>query len=176
MIRKSCFPPVVDARTRILILGSLPGEVSLATAQYYAHPQNKFWELVGGAIGVGLRALPYPERLAKLRLRGVGLWDVIADAERRGSLDGAIRDEAPNDLAALAATLPRLEAVAFNGGKAAKLGRARLGETAPRVTLVDLPSSSSAYAGMPLPGKMARWRVIGDIARGGDACDDRADG
>ena len=120
--RKSCFPPVVDACTRVLILGSLPGEASLAAGQYYAHPRNRFWELIGGALGIALRPLAYSDRLCALLARGVGLWDVVAEAVREGSLDGAIRDEAANDLVALAGSLPMLRGVAFNGRKASATG------------------------------------------------------
>ncbi len=88
---KVAFAPVVDAETRLLILGSLPGDASLKAAQYYAHPRNGFWPLIGGVLGEGLAALPYDERLQRLKARGVGLWDVIASAERSGSLDAAIR-------------------------------------------------------------------------------------
>ncbi|MCL6252203.1 DNA-deoxyinosine glycosylase [Altererythrobacter sp. KTW20L] len=161
--RKSSFAPVVDVRTRLLILGSLPGEVSLAEQRYYAHPRNRFWHLVGQAIGCDLTALPYNERLTTLLAHHVGLWDTIASAERRGSLDAAIRNEAHNPLADLAATLPALRAVAFNGAKAAKVGR-RLLATSP-LTLIDLPSSSPAHAAMPLARKEELWRHVGDFVR-----------
>ena len=95
MTLKRAFDPVVDARTRLLILGSLPGDASLKAGQYYGHPQNGFWRLIGGVIGVDLVALPYPERLEALKGAGVGLWDVIAEAERiaaaqcAASIDGS---------------------------------------------------------------------------------------
>ena len=124
MNRKAGFEPVVDANTRLLILGSLPGDASLRAAQYYGHPRNAFWRLIGGVIGRELSALPYEERLAALKAAGVGLWDVIASAERPGSLDAAIRRPEAADLRGLVASLPDLRAVAFNGGTAARLGRA----------------------------------------------------
>jgi double-stranded uracil-DNA glycosylase len=153
--RKSSFAPVVDARTCLLILGSLPGEVSLAERRYYAHPRNRFWHLVGQAIGCELEPLTYEDRLATLLAHHIGLWDVIASAERRGSLDSAIRHEAHNPLADLAATLPALRAVAFNGAKSAKAGRRLLGASG--LSLIDLPSSSPAHAAMPLAEKQQRW-------------------
>ena len=152
---KSCFPPVVDVSTRVLVLGSLPGEVSLARAQYYAHPQNQFWRLIGAVVGADLKALDYPDRLKALQAGGVGLWDVIGSAERQGSLDTAIRDHQANDLGALVATLPRLRAVAFNGGKAAKIGRDQIGAAA-GAELIDLPSSSPAYT-LEFDRKLAEW-------------------
>ncbi|MGZ9100899.1 MAG: DNA-deoxyinosine glycosylase [Brevundimonas sp.] len=159
MSLKRAFDPVVDARTRLLILGSLPGDASLKAGQYYGHPQNGFWRLVGGVIGVDLAALPYAERLAALKAAGVGLWDVIASADRPGSLDAAIRNAEAADLNRLIASLPALRAVAFNGATAARIGRRSL--TAPdRIELIDLPSSSPAHT-RPLTEKAEAWAVLG---------------
>ena len=145
MIRKASFAPIVGPDTRVLLLGSLPGEASLRAARYYAHPQNQFWRLAGSLIGRDdLRALDYEERLAVLGKAGIGLWDVVADAVRPGSLDGAIRDHRPNDLRMLLRTLPVLGAIGFNGGTAARIGRKLIGESG-RIALLDLPSSSPAY-------------------------------
>ncbi|WP_332659281.1 DNA-deoxyinosine glycosylase [Brevundimonas sp.] len=163
MSLKRAFDPVVDANTRLLILGSLPGDASLKAAQYYAHPQNAFWRLVGGVIGRDLSALPYPDRLEALRAAGVGLWDVIASAHRPGSLDAAIRNAEGADLNRLVETLPALRAVAFNGGTAARLGRRWLAPR-PQVELIDLPSSSPAYT-RPLSEKAAAWSALGAIIR-----------
>lgn len=157
-VRAEHFPPVVTPTATLLILGSLPGDASLKAAQYYAHPQNAFWRLVGGVVGVDLAALPYPERLQALQASGVALWDVIASAERRGSLDTAIRNPAAADLSGLIERLPRLRAVAFNGGKAATLGRRILGER-PDLTLIDLPSSSPALA-KSFAWKAESWAVL----------------
>jgi len=154
--RKRCFDPVVDAGTRLLILGSLPGEKSLAHSQYYAHPQNRFWMLLGEVLGVELKSLPYEERLASLLAHGVGLWDVVAQAQRTGSLDSNIRFRDDNDLVALAASLPRLHTIAFNGGTAAKLGVKVLGEHAQRYRIVSLPSSSPAYT-LAYAQKLQAW-------------------
>jgi hypoxanthine-DNA glycosylase len=156
--RKAGFDPVVDAKTRLLILGSLPGDASLKAAQYYGHPQNAFWRLIGGVIGRDLAALPYDDRLAALKAAGVGLWDVIASAERPGSLDAAIRRPETADLRDLVAGLPALRAVAFNGGTAARLGRAMLADAA-GVSLIALPSSSPAHA-RPFAEKAAAWAVL----------------
>ncbi len=158
MTLKHCFPPIVDARTRVLVLGSLPGEESLAQARYYAHPQNQFWRLIGRVIDKDLVPLEYEARLEALLQAGVGLWDTVGSATRRGSLDGNIRDTQPNDLAELAATLPELRAVGFNGGKSAALGMKQLeGDT--RLTLVPLPSSSPAYT-LAFEAKMAEWMKL----------------
>lgn len=155
---KRAFDPVVDARTRLLILGSLPGDASLKAAQYYAHPQNGFWRLIGGVIGADLTALPYPERLEALKAAGVGLWDVIASAQRSGSLDAAIRSPEAADLRGLIDSLPALRVVAFNGATSAKLGRRILGGIE-GLNLVDLPSSSAAHA-RSLSEKAAAWSIL----------------
>ncbi|WP_340315028.1 DNA-deoxyinosine glycosylase [Rhizorhabdus argentea] len=156
MIRKASFPPVVGPNTRLLLLGSLPGEASLRAERYYAHPRNQFWKLIGAVIGrEELNELAYSERLALLGAAGVGLWDVVADAVRPGSLDGAIRDHRPNDLAALVATLPALCAIGFNGATASRIGRKKIAAvTVPE--LIDLPSSSPAYT-LALSEKRLSW-------------------
>ena len=154
---KSQFPPVVDADTRLLILGSLPGDASLKAAQYYAHPRNGFWPLIGGVLDEPLAALPYPDRLERLKARG--LWDVIASAQRSGSLDAAIRSPEAADLRGLIQDLPELRAVAFNGGLAAKLGRRILADL-DGLALVDLPSSSPAHA-ISLSAKAENWATLG---------------
>ncbi|NML32991.1 DNA-deoxyinosine glycosylase [Paraburkholderia antibiotica] len=160
MTFKRCFPPVVDAHTRVLILGSLPGEVSLAHGQYYAHKQNKFFHLVGDIIEQDLVAMDYPTRLNTLLENHIGLWDVVQEAQRTGSLDSRIRNHASNDLNVLIETLPNLVAIAFNGGTAEKIGMRALGETADRYRIVRLPSSSPAYAVVSYQAKLAGWRVL----------------
>jgi hypoxanthine-DNA glycosylase len=160
---KRAFDPVVDANTRLLILGSLPGDASLKAGQYYGHPRNGFWRLVGGVIGVDLVALPYPDRLGALKAAGVGLWDVIARAERPGSLDAAIRNAEAADLHRLVNSLPALRAVAFNGGTAARLGRRILTSQA-RIALIDLPSSSPAHT-LPLTEKADAWATLETVLR-----------
>ncbi len=158
MTTKTAFAPVVDADTRLLILGSLPGDASLKAAQYYAHPRNAFWPLIGGVLGEDLAALPYDRRLDRLLARRVGLWDVIASAARSGSLDAAIRSAEAADLRGLVAGLPALRAVAFNGGLSARMGR-RILSGLPGVRLIDLPSSSPAHA-RPLAHKAQAWAVL----------------
>src|SRR6478736_8306048 len=105
-MRKSSCPPVVAPDTRLLVLGSLPGEKSLAVQRYYAHPQNRFWHLIGKVIGIELQPLGYEARLEALLAAKVGLWDTVASAHRTGSLDASIREAEPNLLADLAASLP----------------------------------------------------------------------
>ena len=155
---KHCLPPVVDARTRVLVLGSLPGEVSLQRAQYYGHPRNLFWPVVGDVIGRDLVAASYEERLAAILAAGIGVWDVVDSARREGSLDAAIRDHRPNDLARLEETLPDLRAIGFNGATAARIGRPQLADA--NLHFIVLPSSSPAYASMRWEEKLERWRKL----------------
>jgi TDG/mug DNA glycosylase family protein len=140
---KRSFAPVVDAHVRVLVLGSLPGEESLARSQYYANPRNQFWRLMSGVVDLDLVPLPYEARLEALLRNRVGLWDVVASAARSGSLDGAIRGHVANDLAALAAGLPDLRAIAFNGGTSARIGQKQLGAEG-EFERIPLPSSSPA--------------------------------
>lgn len=154
-VRHASFAPHVAPDTRLLILGSLPGARSLAERQYYAHPTNQFWRLVGEVIGQPLAALPYDDRLVALRVARVGLWDVIRTAERHTSSDSHIRDAKAHDLVALAADLPHLRVIAFNGGKAAAIGRRQL-PMLDGVDVIDLPSSSAANT-IGYAAKLERW-------------------
>lgn len=157
--RQRCFAPVVDARTRLLILGSLPGVQSLAKAQYYGNRQNAFWRLMSEVLEQDLLALDYAARLQALLRHGVGLWDVVAEAHRTGSLDSAIRQRDDNDLPALLARYPAIQAIGFNGGTAAKLGLKILGARAANYRVVTLPSSSPAYT-LPYAEKFMHWQNL----------------
>jgi len=156
-----CFAPAVTPGIRLLILGSLPGERSLIEQQYYAHPRNQFWRLVGDLVGEGLPNLDYAARLARLNTRSIGLWDVVACAVRPGSLDQHLRAIVPNPLATLVASLPELRAIAFNGSTASRIGRREIaawkGVGTPE--LIDLPSSSPAYT-LPYARKVEVWRTL----------------
>jgi len=143
----------------MLVLGSLPGEQSLIRNEYYGNRHNKFWELLGAVIDVNLRSLPYQARLAALLAHGIGLWDVIAEAERKGSLDADIRNETNNASVELVESLPALRAIAFNGGTAARIGRKQLRPIANRLVLIDLPSSSPAYT-LALALKLQAWKTL----------------
>jgi hypoxanthine-DNA glycosylase len=154
---KRSFPPMTKADTRLLLLGSLPGEQSLAATHYYANPRNQFWRLVGAVLEMDLVGLDYPARLEALLRAGVGLWDTVASAEREGSLDTAIRAHRANPLADLASSLPELRAVGFNGGTSARIGMKELAGT--RFSLLPLPSSSPAYT-LPFEKKREAWLAL----------------
>ncbi len=142
---KHSFPPIADAHARVLVLGSLPGDRSLAERRYYAHPQNQFWHLMSPVVGRDLVALDYDARIAALRGAGVALWDVVGSARRAGSSDAAILDIQGNDIADLIARLSRLRAIAFNGGTALKHGMKLLGPRFAGPEIVALPSSSPLH-------------------------------
>jgi len=150
--------PVFDAQACLLMLGSFPGAASLQAAQYYAHPRNAFWPLMGALLGEpDLIARPYPERLQVLRRHRVALWDAVATCRREGSLDTAIEAAEPSDLRDLIARLPRLRAVACNGALAHRQTLLALGDTA--LPVLRLPSTSPAHAGLSLAAKTDAWRA-----------------
>ena len=148
--------PVIARHTKLLVLGSFPGAASLQAQQYYGHPRNHFWPLLSALWGVDLVGMGYRQRLAEVRRRGLGLWDVYASCQREGSLDQAIVDPELNDLASLRRRAPALQAVAHNGGESARSMRitAALG-----VPVLRLPSTSPANASWSFERKLAAWRA-----------------
>jgi len=163
-------PPIAPRNASLFILGSLPGDASLAAKRYYAHPTNQFWKLLGAALGEELHGLDYEDRLGRLAERGIGLWDVVASAERPGSLDQAIRGAGHNPIERLLDDFPGVRAIAFNGGTAARFGRRLIGDP-DGLTLLDLPSSSAANT-RPLADKALVWSRLaefgGPAQTGGD--------
>jgi TDG/mug DNA glycosylase family protein len=154
--------PIARPDARLFILGSLPGDASLAAQRYYAHPTNQFWRLLGSAMGEELDALDYGDRLVRLATRRIGLWDVIASAARRGSLDQAIRNAEHNRIAQIARGYPDLRVIAFNGATAAAIGRKLIGAVSAGIDLIDLPSSSAANT-RPFAEKAAAWAVLSEF-------------
>jgi len=146
--------PVVHPDCRLLVLGSFPGRASLQAQQYYAHPRNQFWSIVGDLFGLDLMRLPYAQRAKAVCERGLGIWDVYAQCSRTGSLDSAITEAQPNDLPGLIARLPALRLIAHNGGESARAMRITrsLGPEVRR-----LPSTSPANASWSLERKRAAW-------------------
>jgi double-stranded uracil-DNA glycosylase len=161
---KAGLPSVARSDARLFVLGSLPGDASLAARRYYAHPTNQFWRLLGGAIGEELHALGYDARLERLAQRKIGLWDVIASATRRGSLDQAIREVEHNRIGHLLHDFPDLRAIAFNGSTAAAAGRRVIGEPPRGLRLLDLPSSSAANT-KPFANKAAVWAELAQFVQ-----------
>ncbi len=155
-------PPQVGEGCRVLVLGSMPGAASLAQVQYYAHPRNRFWPLMAALCGFPTR-LDYPERLSALRGAGIGLWDVIGQCRRRGSLDADIvrGSEVANDLPALWRAHPGIRAVAFNGGKAAQAFARHFPRGIPAdVAAWALPSTSPANASYSFERLLSAWEPL----------------
>jgi hypoxanthine-DNA glycosylase len=148
--------PIVDADTRLIVLGSFPGVASLQAQQYYGHPRNHFWPILGALWQLDLRAAGYAQRVAAARAHGLGLWDVYASCRREGSLDSAIEDARLNDLAALRRIAPGLQAIAHNGGESA---RAMRHTRALGLPVIRLPSTSPANASWSFEKKLAAWRA-----------------
>jgi double-stranded uracil-DNA glycosylase len=159
---KSCLPPVWNADAKVLILGSLPGEASLSRQRYYGHPRNQFWTLLDSVLRLdassSLTIQPYDQRLETLRQSGIALWDVVARAERKGSLDSNLRDLVGNDLPAFVSGLPALRAIAFNGQTAGRIGQQILGHHK-GIAQITLPSSSPAYT-LALAEKQVQWQAL----------------
>lgn len=155
--RLSGLGPICNSHTRLLVLGSFPGVRSLQMQQYYAHPQNQFWRILGMLWRMDLSALPYAARCDEVLRRGLGIWDVYAYCERQGSLDSAICNATVNDLALLLKQCPHVSAIAHNGGESWKHRKhtAALG-----VAVYKLPSTSPANASWSLERKLAAWREV----------------
>jgi TDG/mug DNA glycosylase family protein len=153
------FAPIATPDARLLILGSMPGVASLDAGQYYAHPQNAFWRIMGELVQAGPDQ-SYDERIRILQKRGIAVWDVLKSCVRPGSLDADIRDEVPNDFAAFFAAHPRIARIGLNGGKAAASFKAHAARHCPPgVTVVRLPSTSPAHAARSFAEKCAMWRA-----------------
>jgi TDG/mug DNA glycosylase family protein len=151
-------PPLLDARTRLLILGSFPGVASLKAQQYYGHPQNHFWKILGQLLGdPSMASATYEARCAWLLSHGIGLWDVYAACEREGSLDADIRHAVPNDFAAVRTLCPNLQAIAHNGGESFRHARVTRALGLP---VHRLPSSSPANASWSFERKLAAWAEV----------------
>ena len=160
-----CFPPIAKRDAELLILGSLPGRKSLEMQQYYAHPQNAFWRIITQILGAEW-PVPYTRRVKLLTENRIALWDVLAAAERPGSLDSSIvhASALANDFVAFYRTHPQIRSVFFNGRKAEELyGRfvlPGLSSEFDKLRYVSMPSTSPAHAGMTFAKKLERWRTI----------------
>lgn len=167
------FPPVATPEARILILGSMPGKASLAANQYYAHPRNLFWPIMGELFGAR-PDLPYAERLLVLQQEGVALWDVLKECFRVSALDSDIVEASivANDFAEFFVRHPEIRHVFFNGAKAEQAFRKHVMPTLlplPPVELVRLPSTSPANAAIPTAERLAQWREIKHCLSAGGA-------
>lgn len=158
------FPPIAADGVRVLILGSMPSVASLAQRQYYAHPRNQFWSIMGVLFGAGLDK-SYATRCQKLLDNHIALWDVTARCQRDGSLDSSIVEDTiiTNDLLSFFGRYPTIRRVCFNGGKAKQVYNKYVLQTMPTTLKIDylqLPSTSPAHAALSLEDKIKVWRQV----------------
>ena len=161
MNRLQGLPPVLDGRTRLLVLGSFPGVASLRAQQYYGHPQNQFWKILGVLWGLDLVGQTYEERLVSVRARGLGIWDVYSACEREGSLDTAIRQPELNDFSRVLRECPTLRAIAHNGGESFRHAKHTQALGLP---VYRLPSTSPANASWSFERKRLAWQEVFRLA------------
>ncbi len=161
---KRSFPPVVDVRAQVLVLGTLPGEESLRRQEYYAHPRNLFWPILFALFDAPPEA-DYQAKLGFAMARRVALWDVCAAGEREASADATIRRERPNAIDRLLDDHPLIRAVAFNGTGARRLYDRHFARR-PGIAYLALPSTSPAHARLDFNAKLGQWSVLLDALAG----------
>ena len=150
-----CFEPWIDENTRLLIIGTMPSEASLAAGMYYAHPQNKFWPYMAQILNSGMPIETASERRQMLLSHGIGLWDSLAFCERNGSLDADIKNAEPNDFT----RFPQMKYYLFNGQKAFQFFKKYNGSLLTAQNHTILPSTSPANASIKNEIKFARWQT-----------------
>ncbi|WP_312992771.1 DNA-deoxyinosine glycosylase [Chryseobacterium flavum] len=160
--RISSFPPIIDAQSEIIILGSIPGVKSLEKQQYYAHPQNKFWKIIFELLSEEFTD-NYPQRIETIKKHHIALWDVIDSCERKGSLDSEIRNEEANRIAELLEKHPNIKAIFCNGGKSYKNLQKLLGKNY-KIPIVLLPSTSPLHT-VSFEKKLEEWKKILDFLK-----------
>lgn len=157
------FPPLAGDRPVLLVLGSIPGSASLQAQQYYAHPRNAFWPIMAAFFQFSAAA-PYKHRVANLTDRGIALWDLLARANRKGSLDSAIvaDTQVVNPIGAWLSERPSVKGVLLNGTKATQLFNKHFAASAAAAALkvYPLPSTSPAYAALVVKEKQAQWHAV----------------
>ena len=158
-MKKLGFPPVIDKNTEILILGSLPSDISILKDEYYANPKNQFWKIIFAIFNNNMPLYQYKEKTELLLKNKLGLWDVLTEAYRIGSLDSNIQREVLNDFSGLFADYPNIRKLAFNGDKAFKC-YLRMRAGLPQKELVLLTSSSSMNTSKSLWLKIKEWEVV----------------
>ena len=165
MASSTGFPPIVDPDATVLILGSLPSRKSLEASEYYAHPQNAFWRIMGEFFGAG-PDVPYAKRTVLLKRNNIAVWDVLASSDRPGSMDSDIdiATAKPNDFASFLTMYSTIRLVCFNGQKAARMFKdmvlSRRNGPQPDLRYETLPSTSPAFAAMSFEEKLRKWSIV----------------
>ena len=159
MKRIHSFDPIVDRKSRILILGTMPGPQALRKREYYGFRFNHFWKIIAGLFG-GAGEWSYAEKVRLLKQNHIALWDVLESCERVGAADSKMREMRPNDIPGLVARHPNIEAIFLNGGTAEKLFLKFFREVEEKLSITRLPSTSPAHASMPFEAKLKAWSAI----------------
>jgi double-stranded uracil-DNA glycosylase len=164
-IKMECFAPVTGKDPQVLILGSFPSGESLRRKEYYGHPRNQFWRIMGDLFGAGLEK-SYARRTRILIENGISLWDSVKTCTRETSADSRIRNAEYNDIEAFLATHPGIKAIFFDGTSAARLfERGRRGKPDLKIPCITLPSTSPAHAAMTCGEKLERWKIINEYRK-----------
>ncbi len=155
------FKPSIDANSKVLILGSMPGVKSLEEQQYYAHPQNRFWKVLGRICNTdNLQELAYSQKLTILLQNGIALWDTIESCKREGSLDSDIQNEIPNDIKNLLKKYPNIKTICLNGNKSYSAFKKYFPDLLQKYNCYKMPSTSPANARYSLDMLVQEWSVI----------------
>lgn len=155
---KNSFPPISNPETEVLILGTLPGDRSILTGEYFAHPRNRFWKIIA-AITNNPVPLSYQGKLDLLNKTGIGVWNVLEKAQRTGSLDTAIKNGIPNDIPGFIADHKELRVIGFDGLKAAALFDKYFTRRKDLMYL-SLPGCSPANARYDLEALCGKWSAL----------------
>lgn len=152
------FKPEIDNQTKILILGTMLGEASLAADKYYAHPRNAFWKIMADVLNNGKPFENYTEKLNCLKAHHIGLWDNLKYCERKGSLDSDIKEEYPNDIAEMLKKHPSIEQILLNGKKSEAFFKKYQSALLPKINVRTMPSTSPANARLSYDKKCEIWK------------------
>lgn len=151
----------IDDSSQILILGSMPGVKSLEEQQYYAHPQNRFWKVMGAICNEpNLHQLDYQQKLKILLQNNIALWDIIKSCKRDGSLDSDIQNETPNDIYGLLKKVPKLKIICLNGNKSYSTFKKYFPDLLEKYSCHKMPSTSPANAKYSLDTLIKYWSSI----------------
>jgi TDG/mug DNA glycosylase family protein len=162
-MRKIAFPPIADSNSRILLLGTMPGEESLRKQEYYGHKSNQFWKILFTLFNQPF-STDYIERAALLIENKIALWDVLSSCEGQGSADTNIKEEQPNDFRLFFSTYPHITHIFFTSKKAEAFYKKYVGFDNDKIYLT-LPSPSPANAGMPMVKKLEQWKIVFSVLK-----------
>lgn len=153
------FKCLIDDKTRILVVGTMPGRASLAANEYYAYSRNAFWPIIADTFNQGKEFKSYSEKISCLRSNAIGLWDNLKYCEREGSLDSNILNESPNDFETLLTQNPQIKTLLFNGQKSFAFFKKYHAPLLEKIDWQVLPSTSPANAQICFSDKLSRWRL-----------------